>query len=65
MPAQAPATDNNLRPSASGFVTNSDGRYKSGENVLMMAVKAFIVNEDYRSEYLTCNRKMSIYFKRE
>ena len=60
VPAQTPATDNNIRPSASGFVTNSDGRYKSGENVLMMAVKGFIVNEDYSVEYLICNWKIKL-----
>jgi len=38
--------------------TNSNGRYKSGEKVRMMEVKAFMVNEIYFIERLICNRKM-------
>ncbi len=58
---------NNAKPSrahtdADGFSlgTNSNARYRSGENVRMMAVKDFIVISTYSTRHLTCKSKINI-----
>jgi len=45
--------------------TAAQVRYKSGEKVLMMAVKAFIVVSLYPTEVLKFNRKIDINLKSE